>query len=236
MCSRRSSGLAIARVRCCSAAGSRRAGTIGVVIPRAAGYVFGHPYFHEVLRGVGDVLGENELDLLLHLGREEFEYALLAHRRKVDGLILLSIPLDDARAFSLIGGTVPAVFTCRATVAENPTNWVDCDPTRGIGQAVDYLVTLGHRAFGFLQGPTQLMLPRLQLEALRAALHRHGIDLRDEWVLSGDWAFEAGRAHVGRLLESEERPTVLLCSDDMIAVGAIAALTGAGFLVPETVR
>jgi DNA-binding LacI/PurR family transcriptional regulator len=210
-----------------------KASAIGVVIPRTAGYVFGHQYFHEVLRGIGDVLGRNQLDLLLHLGRDDSDYALLVHRRKVDGLILLSIPLDDHRASSLIGGDVPAVFTCRATAGHNPTNWVDCDPATGIDEAVEHLVALGHREIGFLQGPTQLMLPRLQLDALRGSLRGHELELREEWVLSGDYSFEAGSAHARRLLELPERPSALLCSDDMIAIGAIGALAGAGTIVPR---
>jgi DNA-binding LacI/PurR family transcriptional regulator len=212
---------------------SGKASAIGVVIPRTAGYVFGHPYFHEVLRGIGDVLGQNHLDLLLHLGRDESDYALLVHQRKVDGLILLSIPLDDVRAASLIGGAVPAVFTCRATIGDNPTNWVDCDPATGIDEAVDHLVALGHREIGFLQGPNQLMLPRLQLEALQRSLQRHGLALRAEWVLSGDYSFESGSAHARQLLELRARPTALLCSDDMIAIGAIGALASAGVVVPR---
>lgn len=210
-----------------------RARTVGVVIPRAAGYVFGHPYFHEVLRGIGDVLGRNELDLLLHLGRDDGDYALLVHQRKVDGLILLSIPIGDPCASSLLSGAVPAVFTCRATDDDQLTNWVDCDPAGGIDEAVDHLISLGHRDIGFLQGPQQLTLPRLQLQALRASLARRGVGLRNEWVLNGDYSFEAGSAHVLQLLEQPRRPTALLCGDDMIAIGAISALTGAGLLVPR---
>jgi DNA-binding LacI/PurR family transcriptional regulator len=71
------------------------------------------------------------------------------------------------------------------------------------------------------------------LEALRCSLLRHGLELRDEWVLSGDYSFEAGSAHARRMLELASRPTALLCSDDMIAVGAIGALVASGLRVPR---
>lgn len=210
-----------------------RANAIGVVIPRSAGYVFGHLYFIEVLRGIGDVLGQHQLDLLLHLGRDDSDYASLAQQRRVDGLILLSIPVDDPLAASLIGEDIPAVFTCRVMAEDNPTTWVDCDPAPGIDEAVDHLVALGHRDFGFLQGPEGLMLPRFQLAALRDSLRRRGLSLRNEWVLTGDYAFEAGSAHAQKLLGLAERPTALICSDDMIAIGAIGALVREGVNVPR---
>lgn len=210
-----------------------RASAVGVVIPRTAGYVFAHPYFSEVLRGIGDVLGQHHLDLLLHLGRDDFDYAALVHQRRADGLILLSIPIGDPLAMPLIDDPVPAVFTCRVTEGTNPTNWVDSDPTNGIAEAVQHLVQLGHRQIGFLQGPQRLMLPRLQLDAFRQALTSQGIDSNHDWILSGDYSFEAGIGHVKRLLERGERPTALLCSDDMIAVGAISALSAAGIRVPQ---
>ncbi len=210
-----------------------RANAIGVVIPRSADYVFAHLYFIEVLRGIGEVLGQHQLDLLLHLGRDDSEYAALAQQRRVDGLILLSIPVDDPLAVSLFGNDIPSVFTCRVTDGENPTNWVDCDPATGIEEAVQHLYERGHREIGFFQGPAGLMLPRLQLQALQAALMRRNLQLRKEWVFSGDYAFEAGSSHARELLDRSERPSALICSDDMIAVGAIGALARAGVRVPE---
>jgi LacI family transcriptional regulator len=209
--------------------------TVGVVIPHTAAYVFAHLYFNQVLRGIGEVLEQHRLDLLLHLGRKDMNYAELYHQQRVDGLILLAIPLDDPLHHELLDGRVPAVFTCRVRENDNPTNWVDSDAAGGIEQVVDHLQSLGHREIGFLSGPDNLVLARLQREGFRHALRASGLQLNPEWVRIGEYSFESGRRLAIDVMGFDRRPTALVCGDDMTAVGAIRGVQSLGNQVPTDV-
>jgi DNA-binding LacI/PurR family transcriptional regulator len=209
--------------------------TVGVVIPHAAAYVFAHLYFNQVLRGIGEVLEFHRFDLLLHLGRKDMQYAELYYQQRVDGLILLAIPLDDPFHLELIDGRVPAVFTCRVLEENNPTHWVDCDATGGIQQAVDYLVSLGHRDIGFLSGPDDLVLARLQRAGFQFASQQFGLEANPEWIRTGEYAFESGQRMAIEVMSSSRQPTALVCGDDMTAVGAIRGLESLGYKVPRDI-
>ncbi len=209
--------------------------TVGVVIPHTANYVFAHLYFNEVLRGIGDVLEIHGFDVLLHLGRQDMQYSELYRQQRVDGLILLSIPVDDPLHLDLINSRAPCVFTCRVLEFDNPTHWVDCDGAAGIERAVTHLVSLGHRRIGFLSGPQNLVLGRLQMSGFRSSLSRHGLSGNEDWIRVGDYSFEAGQQLAIELMTSDERPTALICGDDMTAIGAIRGVESLGLSVPRAV-
>jgi DNA-binding LacI/PurR family transcriptional regulator len=214
---------------------SGRTNTVGVVIPHTAAYVFAHLYFNEVLRGIGEVLHQHGLDLLLHLGRSDMAYSDLYRQHRVDGLILLAIPTDDTLHRDLLGSEIPCVFTCRVVEDNNPTHWVDSDAATGIELVVDHLVSLGHRRIGMLAGPANLTLAREQVRGFRRALDRHELTLDPGWVETGDFSFDAGRRLSKTMLASRLRPTALVCGDDMTAVGAVRGADDIGLRVPADV-
>ena len=216
---------------------SGKTSTVGVVIPHSAGYVFSHLYFNDVLRGVGEILGRHGLDLLLHLGRDDLPYAELFRQHRVDGLILLSIPVDDTLHHDLLDSEAPCVFTCRISVTDNPTHWVDADAETGMEQAVDHLVALGHRHIGFLAGPHNFVLARFQESGFRKAMKKHGLTVNDRWIQVGtdDYSFEAGQRMASELMSRHPRPTAVACRDDMTAIGAIRAIESLGLRVPGDV-
>lgn len=212
-----------------------KTGTVGVVIPRSAAYVFSHLYFSEVLRGIGEVLGQEKLDLLLHLAQDDTPYAELHRQQRVDGLILMSIPVDDPHLAGLRDGRVPCVFTCRITEHDNPTHWVDADAAGGVARAVAYLISLGHERIGFLSGPPNLVLARLQEAGYRQALETHGVAVCQELIAAGDYSFEAGQRLAQTLMTRPQPPTAFVCGDDMTALGAMRGAQARGYRVPEDV-
>ncbi|MGH2562446.1 MAG: LacI family DNA-binding transcriptional regulator [Thermomicrobiales bacterium] len=209
--------------------------TIGVVIPRSAAYVFSHLYFSEVLRGIGEVLGQHALDLLLHLSHDDTPYAELYRQQRVDGLILMSIPMDDPHLAGLIDGQVPCVFTCRVRAHDNPTHWVDADAAGGMVRSVEHLLALGHQRIAFLSGPPNLMLARLQEEGYRRALAQHGLTPREDLVAVGDYSFEAGQRLAQALMARPQPPTAFVCGDDMTALGTMRGVRELGHQIPEDV-
>lgn len=214
---------------------SGRTSTVGVVIPHTAAYVFAHLYFNEVLRGIGEILHQHGLDLLLHLGRDDMAYSDLYRQHRVDGLILLAIPMDDTLHRDLLRSDIPCVFTCRVVERDNPTHWVDSDAAEGIERIVDHLVALGHTRIGMLAGPSTLLLALEQVRGYRQAIERHGLEVDPSLFAIGNFTFDAGRQLAQRILSADDRPTALICGDDMTAVGAIRGASDLGLAVPDDV-
>ena len=215
---------------------SGRTKTIGVVIPYDTKYVFSHPFFAEVIRGIAEVLSVNGYDLLLNLAHGKEPYSKLYSQRKVDGLILMSIPMSDPNIKGLDKSGAPWVCTCRLSDSgESNINFVDADFEGGVILAVDHLISLGHRRIALLTGTEDLVSVKLRKQGYLKALNKNKIPIIGGYVLAGDFTSESGYALASQIMQHPSPPSALVCGDDMMAFGAIKAVTELGYSVPEDV-
>lgn len=101
-------------------------------------------------------------------------------------------------------------------------------------QAARHLIGLGHRRIGLLSAP----LPgndraRARGEGLRMALAEHGLGLADHHVAYAPISLAAAEAAMARLLALPDRPTAVVATNDVFAVGAMLACRKAGVRIPE---
>ena len=100
-------------------------------------------------------------------------------------------------------------------------------------QAARHLIELGHRHIGLLSAP----LPgndraRARGEGLRAALADHGLVLPEHHVAYAPISLAAAEAATARLLALPDRPTAIVATNDVFAVGAMVACRKAGVRIP----
>jgi len=215
---------------------SGRTNTIGVVIPYDTKYVFSHPFFAEVIRGIAEVLSANSYNLLLNLAHSKEPYSKLYSQRKVDGLILMSIPMGDPGIKGLDESGAPWVCTCRLSdTGESNINFVDADFEGGVGLAVDHLISLGHRRIALLTGTENLVSVKLRKQGYLKALKKNNMPIIGGYVLAGDFTSESGYALASQIMRNPSPPSALVCGDDMMAFGAIKAVTELGYSVPEDI-
>jgi LacI family transcriptional regulator len=101
-------------------------------------------------------------------------------------------------------------------------------------QAAKHLVELGHRRIGLLSAP----LPgndraRARGEGLRAALAERGLALAEHHIGYAPISLPAAEAAMARLLALPDRPTAVVATNDVFAVGAMVACRKAGVRIPE---
>jgi LacI family transcriptional regulator len=210
--------------------------TVGVIIPHSADYIFTHSFFTQVLRGIAEVLSANNFDMHLHLAHDNEPYASLYSQRKVDGLILMSIPIGDPGIKGLDKSGAPCVFTCRLSDAgESDISFVDADFEGGVGLAMDHLISLGHRRIGLLTGAENLVSVKLRKQGYLKALKKNDIPVIEGYVLAGDFTSESGYDLALQIMQHPSPPSALVCGDDMMAFGAIKAVTELGYCVPKDI-
>ena len=104
---------------------------------------------------------------------------------------------------------------------------------KGIRQAVDYLVGLGHRRIHHVDGGTDPGSAD-RSRAYKSAMRAHG--LTDEIaVIPGAHSEEAGATAARTMLAEPSLPTAVLAGNDRCALGILDVFTRAGVAVPEEV-
>lgn len=215
----------------------RKTQTVGVVIPRTARFIFANPYFSQLIQGVGDILDESGYHLLLNTNPEPLTFLGLIRERRVDGLLLTASAMSGA-ALEAIGREAAAGFPI--VLINQPARRVQCasvgvDNAEGIQQAIAYLLGKGHRRIGFIASPAQTVHGRERLRAFAEAMAAAGLGDGGEQPVGGDDTEHGGEHAAAQLLAAELRPSALLCSNDLMAIGALRAARRLGLAVPGDV-
>ena len=104
-------------------------------------------------------------------------------------------------------------------------------------EIVEHLITEhGCRDICYVAGPSFTVEARERRRGYEDALKKYGIPLREENVEEGVWEDADGRMAVERFLKRRGCPEAIVCANDMMASGVLAALRERGLRVPEDVR
>jgi LacI family transcriptional regulator len=214
-----------------------RSNVIGVFLETGPGHPdLQHPFFHEVLVGLKDTLGKGGYDLLLFASETPQgglgEHSRLGRCRQhhVDAVVVMGIAPDDGELGQLARSSVPCVGV-DVELHGPATSYVMSDNVDGGRLATAHLMALGHRRIATICG----LLTRPGIDRLRGyrdALAAGALAYRDEYVRSGDFYVESGRAATLELLALEEPPTAIFAAADLMAAGALQAAAERGLRVP----
>jgi LacI family transcriptional regulator len=146
---------------------------------------------------------------------------------RLDGLIVVSLPLEDA-----IARRLPRLATVLVDVRHPGFDSVHTDDAAGGRLAAAHLLARGHRRFGFLgeaqESDLYVSPSQRRLAGFRAALGPYPLDVR----LAGHGVVSAVAA-VRESLAGADRPTAVFAADDTLAAGVMRAAHSLGLAVPE---
>jgi DNA-binding LacI/PurR family transcriptional regulator len=212
-----------------------RSQAIGVVAP-----FFAAPSVVERLRGVSQRAGGHGYGLMLFdvetPQQRADAFRDFARRDRVDGLLVISLPLYDEEVDALTRDRLPVVMV--DTGHPRVPNVV-IDDARGGELAAEHLLERGHRRVGFVGdlpvNPFGFTSSEQRRRGFRRALRRAGIELAPAFERLGRHGREEARALATDLLGARDRPTAVFAASDTQAVGVLEAAQELGLRVPEDV-
>lgn len=212
---------------------SRRTGQIAFAMPDV-----GNPVYTAMVASIQEVVQARGLRLLLHSTGADAEDELALVRdlknRFVDGLILASLHLTDAHRDELGRAAVPVVVLGRP-VSGTPVDTVRAYSRKGAAEAVRHLHTAGRRRIAFVNGPQHTAPGSSRRLGYLDGLRSCGIARDDDLIeVADDFMVEPGNEATKRLL-ARSRPDAIFCANDLLAIGALAAVRDEGLDVPRDV-
>jgi DNA-binding LacI/PurR family transcriptional regulator len=166
----------------------------------------------------------------------EADYVHMLLDRRVDGMIFISCEMThlagehdhyarlvaDGARLVFVNGALEALDVPSVSVDERHAGYL----------ATRHLIALGHRRIGFVAGPADYLPTREKSAGREEALRQDGIS-PDGLVSHGDFTHEGGRCAARQLLQRVDRPTGVICSSDVIAIGVIREARELGLRVPD---
>jgi DNA-binding LacI/PurR family transcriptional regulator len=210
---------------------SGRSRLLGIIVSEIT-----NPFFPELIQGFEDIAVENGYEILV--SSTNYDPKRMSHcirrmlERKVDGVAVMTFGIEEPLLDQLANRKVPLVFV--DVGPERPgISVLKVDYHHGIRQGVQHLAALGHRSISFISGPVRLHSAQSRAAAFSQSLHECGITPEPQWLIEGDHTMEGGIAAMGTLLAGKIRPTAVMCSNDMTAIGVLHKLYRAGLRVPD---
>jgi len=208
--------------------------TLGLVITREPEVLGIEPFFMAFVGGIEQVIADQGYALLLQV-RPDPARAVQTYRdwwsaRRVDGIFVTDLVTDDPRLAVLREIGMPAVVVGDPGSAQGLPA-VGSDDAGTAAAAVSRLAKMGHRRIGHVAGPVDFVHTQIRSHALRAAAVQLGVAIVIE--VNTDYSLPAGAAACAAALSLPEPPTVLVCDNDLTAIGAMRAAAERGVSVPE---
>lgn len=208
---------------------------IVVVIPFITNY-----YFSTVISGIQEIAYNNGYNIILMLTndnseREKYLMENLAVSNW-DGL-LVSISADTSNKDyfeQLIEKGIPIVFFDRV-FQDLESSKVLQDDYSGAFMATEHLISKGYRRIAYFAGNEHLSITQNRLSGYKAALKKHRISLKPEWIFYSGFTQKCGEDDMEKILKLSDRPNAIFAINDRRAVGAMITIKRKGLTVGKDI-
>lgn len=193
---------------------------------------------YPVIRAIESIALQHGYSLLLGDTQEqesrERSFAAMARSRQADGILLFCsrLPFDIDPALPLADQLPPMVNACE-TVSVTGLPKVNIDNAAAAEDAVNYLLSLGHRRIGIVAGNMTSPSTLDRLQGYRRALQKAGLPYEEELIEVGDYGLQKAEQATRKLVARENRPTAIFAFSDEMAMSCLATLHNLGYKIPQ---
>ncbi|MDD2485354.1 MAG: LacI family DNA-binding transcriptional regulator [bacterium] len=202
-----------------------------------------YPFFYETLRGVQEVLWQYNCNIQVTSANTVSTVSgsclpdvCSMKKNFIKGLIVFGVDLKHEDLKRLKKLHIP--FMLLNSVPKDLDDdicYLYTDYEAGMYAATHHLIQIGHRKIAFINGSMELLVDYEKLKGYRRALYEAGLVFDKDYVIKGNYSWEDALKIARQTIDRNDRPTAIICADDTMALGAIAAIEDAGLRVPKDV-
>ncbi|MCR5688605.1 MAG: LacI family transcriptional regulator [Lachnospiraceae bacterium] len=187
-------------------------------------------YYLDILHGISDFVNSKGYSLLICTGENILQYA---EPDVICGIIANDVKSTDDILRKISGKGIPLIVLDRE-IEDSGIKSIIVNNYNAERQLIEGLVEAGYERFAFLGG---LNTPdnRERYAAFRDVLKEHSLPFARGDLYEGDWREKSGAQAARIMMLSEEMPQILICANDMMALGAIRMFEKNGIRVPDDI-
>lgn len=196
------------------------------------------PYFAEIIHAVEDHCYRQGYSLFLCNTQNDPEkiknHVEMLTKKRVDGLLVMCSEYTQHSLDVLSGfSSVPMVVMDWGPNAD--TDIIEDNSFNGGYIATKHLIDCGHKAIGLIAGELDKTTAITRYEGFVKAMNEANLPIHENWIMEGFFEPEDGYECMNRILVQDNLPTAVFCCNDVMALGAISAITEKGLRVPDDI-
>jgi LacI family transcriptional regulator len=195
-----------------------------------------NPFFPEIVHVFEETAVQHNYEILVTSTVHDPERMKTSVRRmlehRVEGVAVMTFGMEESLLDDLKLRNVPLVFVDVGPPRPRVSN-IRIDYLNGIRQAVQHLAALRHEKIAFITGPLSLKSALARKDAFVRSMSEIGMAGDPELIIEGNHTLEGGEEAFAKLLNRPLRPTAVLCSNDMTAIGVMRKCYSEKIVVPR---
>lgn len=212
---------------------TRRSNNIGVIVPEIR-----NTFFATVISGIEEVAYEAGYTIMVCQSADCFEREILnvkalAANRVAGMLVSISQQTTSYEHLKTAMQQGISIVQFDRVAEDLDASKVIVDDSIGAYHAVAHLIERGRKRIAHLAGIGNMYIARRRLEGYEAALRKHGLEVHQEYIVSGGYHEEDGRVGAEKLLRLPQPPDAIFAVNDPVAIGAFICLEEQGVRIPE---
>jgi len=210
---------------------SGRSHTFGLIVSEIT-----NPFFPEIIQEFENIAVQHNYEILTSSTVHDPKRMALSVRRmierRVDGVAIVTFGMEESLLRDLKSRNVPLVFIDVAPPLPRISN-IRIDYLHGIRQAVQHLAALRHERIAFISGPLGLRSALARERAFEQAMEEIGLPIGPKSIVEGNHTMDGGITAFEKIWSLPKRPTAILCSNDMTAIGVMRGCYEKGVQIPK---
>ncbi len=213
---------------------TNRSQALGVIVSN-----IDDPFFGEILQGIEEIAQNNGYSLFMAASQrdpeKEKQIVRVMRERRVDGVIICSALFSAEQSNQFAEYGVPIVVVNNQS-AETYRYSIYHDDVDGSRQITRHLIDLGHKHIAYLGNSSAGRTNIDRLSGFEQEMKANGLDILSKHIVNVNGNTpEFGLSGINNLIDLQERPSAVVCFNDMIATGVLKGLSLAKIRVPEEI-
>ncbi len=208
---------------------------IGVLTP-----FFTAPSFVQRIRSIAEALSVTDYELITYSVASEEQLsaylAMLPVSNRIDGLIILALPVKDEELQFFKDNNLPVVMV---EISHPSVSSIEIDNIAGGRFVAEYLISKGYKSFGFIgeggQPAYSLHATEQRFEGYIKTITKNGFHVSDSNISFHDYGMANSVESVKKILKGSDKPEAIFAASDLQAVGVLKAAREMGLKVPEDI-
>ncbi|MDR1912898.1 MAG: LacI family transcriptional regulator [Clostridiales bacterium] len=192
---------------------------------------FDRSFYLKIVEGINDYASSNDYDLIICTSKSCEKYM---RNSMTDGAIILDLRMNNETLFRIAREQYPIVVLDRSL--DNPCiKSVIVNNYEPMSQLLQGLIERDYKKFAFLGGPEKTDDNIERYSAFIDVLERNNITFQRKNYFSGDYREGSGYKAAKIIMLASEKPEVLVCANDNMAIGAMKCFRDMGYRIPEDI-
>jgi len=179
------------------------------------------------------LIDRNGLNLLMNYFKDNKKITEIPNLENCKVIVVLALKKGEGFSKTLIQKLdIPIIYL--SSHPEVPVSYIAFDNKNGAKKAIEYLIKMGHRKIAYFSAEeTSNISNEERKEGYIEALRENKI--KEKLVLKGNYTEESGYKMAKEILKMKNKPSAILCANDLIAVGALHYFNEKGVKIPDDI-